>query len=263
MINFKQISRIENDDLILIISEKNKPYKDDLNILKSVILKSYSNFSVIENNKRIKPSTYSSVEKKTLQSLYGSQTRTAKEVIRSIIDNLDAKHDSRCLYCGIGEYEEIDHYLPKEHFPEYSILFKNLIPICGKCNKIKGDKIPGTTIDYLHMTYDIIPLEQYLSLDITFNIKTPILNFNIKTKYNGSLIENHIVSLKLIERYNKKGVQYILRIKALYDQYGEKYAIEELERNDLETSEFYGSNFWKSVLIRKLKEINYIKDYCI
>lgn len=263
MINFKQISRIENDDLLLIISEKNKPYKDGLNNLKSIILRSYNNFSFIENNKRINPSRYSSDEKKTLQSLYGSQTKTAKEIIKSIIDNLDAKHDSKCLYCGIGECEEIDHYLPKEHFPEYSILFKNLIPICGKCNKIKGENIPGKSIDYLHMTYDIIPLEQYLSLDITFNIKTPILNFYISTEYSGSLIESHINSLKLIERYNKKGVQYILRIKALYDQYGEKYAIDELDRNYLETSAFYGINFWKSVLISKLTEINYVKNYCI
>ena len=130
MINFKQIVRIETDDLNNIINEKNKPIKDYLNLLKSAILKSYNNFSEIENNKRIKVCNYDINEKKSLLSLYNSKTVSAKKVIQSIIDNLNPKHDSRCLYCGIGEYEEIDHFLPKEHFPEYSILFKNKFDFC-------------------------------------------------------------------------------------------------------------------------------------
>lgn len=206
MINFKQIARIETDDLRNIINEKNRPIKDNLNLLKSAIIKSYNNYSEIENNKRIKVSNYDNNDKSNLQSLYNSKTSTAKKVIQSIIDNLDPKHDSRCLYCGIGEFEEIDHFLPKEHFPEFSILFKNLIPICGSCNKIKGQKTPGENIDFLHLTYDILPLEEYLDLDITFNNKIPILNFTVKNHFNGTLIENHINALKLTSRYNKKGV---------------------------------------------------------
>ena len=262
MINFKQIARNETDDLSNIISEKNKPIKDNLNLLKAAIIKSYNNYIEIENNKRIKVSNYNSNEKSSMQSLYSSKTITAKKVIKSIIDNLDPKHDSRCIYCGIGEFEEIDHFLPKEHFPEFSILFKNLIPICGSCNKIKGQKIPGENIDFLHLTYDILPLEEYLNLDITFNNKIPILNFTVKNNYSGTLIENHINVLKLTSRYNKKGVQYILRIKALYENYGEKYAEEEINRNLLENSSFYGSNFWKSILIKKLKDIDFVNQYC-
>lgn len=55
-----------------------------------------------------------------------------------------------CPFCGImplepseGEYRDAyDHYLPKSEYPFTSINFKNLIPICEKCNKSgrKGDK---------------------------------------------------------------------------------------------------------------------------
>jgi hypothetical protein len=55
-----------------------------------------------------------------------------------------------CPFCGItslepsgGEYRDAyDHYLPKSKYPFTSINFKNLIPICDKCNKggRKGDK---------------------------------------------------------------------------------------------------------------------------
>ena len=52
-----------------------------------------------------------------------------------------------CPFCGIislepsgGEYRDAyDHYLPKSKYPFTSINFKNLIPICEKCNR-KGRK---------------------------------------------------------------------------------------------------------------------------
>lgn len=261
MINFNQLTRVELDDLQNIINEKYNPQKSELIKLRAIIIKSYNDYVDIENSKRLKKIKISDRKKNSLLSLYNSQTKTAQSVIQTIVDNLNPKHDSKCLFCGIGEYEEIDHYLPKEHFPQYSILFKNLLPICGKCNKKKSDNIPGEKHDYLHLVYDIIPLDNYIKLDIKFNGKTPILDFKINNSCS-SLIKKHIQALNLIPRYNKKGLQYILRIKALYSDFGEQYVIDELRRNLLETSSYFGANFWKSILIKKLIDIDYVKQYC-
>lgn len=57
----------------------------------------------------------------------------------------------KCPFCGLfdidGEYdhtrEAYDHYLPKSEYPFCSINFKNLAPICNKCNSgNKGSKDP-------------------------------------------------------------------------------------------------------------------------
>lgn len=264
MINFNQLTRIELDDIYDIIDEKYNPQKGELLKLKVVISQCYNDYVDIENSKRLKKINFTDSEKNCLLSLYNSQTKTAQSVIKEIVDNLNPKHESKCLFCGIGEYEEIDHYLPKEHFPQYSILFKNLLPICGKCNKKKGENIPGDKFDYLHLIYDLISLDDYLKLDIIFKTgsNNPILDFQIHHNNTSTLIQKHIEALNLISRYNKKGLQYILRIKALHSDFGEQYAIDELNRNFLETSAYFGANFWKSVLIKKLIDINYVKRYC-
>lgn len=262
MINFSQISRLEIDDLEKIIDEKYNPQKADLIRLKSAILKSYNDYADIENCKRLKKTGLSDADKNTLLTLYNSLTKTAQIVIQIVVDNLNPKHESKCLFCGIGECDEMDHYLPKEHFPEYSILFKNLLPICGKCNKKKGQKIPGDSLDYLHLTYDKISIDDYLEIDFRINPgSSPIINYKILNTAKP-IIENHINALNLIKRYNKKGVQYILRINALCDDFGKQYALDELKRNFKETSIYFGENFWKSVLIKKLLEIKYLDQYC-
>ncbi|MFE4241919.1 HNH endonuclease [Peribacillus butanolivorans] len=57
----------------------------------------------------------------------------------------------KCPFCGLypidGQYvhtrEAYDHYLPKSKYPFSSINFKNLAPICNKCNSSnKGSKDP-------------------------------------------------------------------------------------------------------------------------
>lgn len=54
---------------------------------------------------------------------------------RKIYDQLLASSGKRCPFCcGISESSNLDHYLPKSFFPQYSILPLNLIPSCRDCN---------------------------------------------------------------------------------------------------------------------------------
>ncbi|MDQ7860344.1 HNH endonuclease [Peribacillus frigoritolerans] len=45
---------------------------------------------------------------------------------------------TKCAYCGIGDTNYMDHYLPKDDFPEYSIHSYNLVPCCSYCNEKKS-----------------------------------------------------------------------------------------------------------------------------
>jgi hypothetical protein len=53
--------------------------------------------------------------------------------------------DDNCPFCGgIGHPKNLDHYLPKANFPQYSILPANLIPCCRDCNTEKKNAVAQT-----------------------------------------------------------------------------------------------------------------------
>lgn len=62
-----------------------------------------------------------------------------------------------CPMCGSQITGSVDHYLPKETFAEFSILYENLVPACANCNSAgkgllyRGDADPER---FIHPYYD-------------------------------------------------------------------------------------------------------------
>ncbi|CAN7448880.1 hypothetical protein LJR038_004881 [Acidovorax sp. LjRoot38] len=52
-----------------------------------------------------------------------------------------------CPYCGLQKNITTDHYLPKQHFPQYAVFSLNLVPACTDCqmNGAKGEWFPGAS----------------------------------------------------------------------------------------------------------------------
>ncbi|EXI62012.1 hypothetical protein MHD_01060 [Mannheimia granulomatis] len=66
---------------------------------------------------------------------FSKKDKPAREFYEKIINN--AKNPNiQCPFCGgVGEPNELDHFLPKSGFGYYSIFPYNLIPICENCNQ--------------------------------------------------------------------------------------------------------------------------------
>lgn len=88
--------------------------------------------------------------------------------------------NGKCPFCGLydidGEYvhtrEAYDHYLPKSVYPFSSINFKNLAPICNKCNSgNKGTKDPlhDTNGNRRRAFYSYNPIPYTLEIDLKIN----------------------------------------------------------------------------------------------
>jgi uncharacterized protein (TIGR02646 family) len=45
----------------------------------------------------------------------------------------------RCMFCIDSRGVEIDHFWPKAHYPDRAFLWKNMILVCGACNRGKSD----------------------------------------------------------------------------------------------------------------------------
>ncbi len=137
-----------------------------------------------------------------------------------------------CPCCGLIDFEsaesicreDYDHYLPKAYYPFASVNFKNLVPICNKCNRdrkkakdpIENDRTvfyPFSTDEHsieinLNYTADIDEKTKKLTfsdLEITLNgdinkIETWDWLFDIKERYEDRVIKFTHTFMKRIER---------------------------------------------------------------
>lgn len=259
MININCPNRDSLEDIKNIIAEKNKGIiKNNLLRIQSSIINRYADYADIELGNRIRTYVFSDEEKSTLKHLYSSKTETAKRIIDSVSKAQLLKQAGICLSCGIGDADQIDHFLPKEHFPEFSILHKNLVPICGACNEIKGDNVPGEITDYFHPMFDELPDVPFFEVSINYSSNVPKVDFDIINAYRTNIIFRHFKNLKLGARLSKKSTEYFLQIKAFKNELGDDFAIEEIERDISKIGVCYGVNYWKYQLCIVMKKSNFV-----
>ncbi|OLU16979.1 endonuclease [Pseudomonas sp. PA1(2017)] len=81
------------------------------------------------------PFILNDVTKSEFINLYDTYFVPEKKPARESYEKiLNAARES-CPFCGgIGTPRNLDHFLPKAHFPQFSILPSNLVPSCRDCN---------------------------------------------------------------------------------------------------------------------------------
>ncbi|NBN05581.1 hypothetical protein GWI63_16320 [Proteus sp. G2665] len=69
----------------------------------------------------------------------------------------------------------MDHYLPKDIFPEFSVTIHNLFPMCDICQGKKGVKLNDADGKryFMHPYFDTFTEQQLLILDITEPYNAP------------------------------------------------------------------------------------------
>lgn len=81
-----------------------------------------------------------------------------------------------CAMCGSHHNGTLDHFLPKQEYPEFSILPSNLVPACSLCNSgSKGGKIKGSTAQerFLHPYFDKLAVHPLWRARITGPFAAP------------------------------------------------------------------------------------------
>ncbi|MER8219022.1 hypothetical protein ABTZ58_00140 [Streptomyces sp. NPDC094143] len=161
----------------------------------------------------------------------------------------------RCLLCGNSEIGSLDHHLPKEALPLYAICPVNLVPACGKCNQMKGDRI-GITAGQrtLHPYYDR-PGEtgRYLVADITgwpvqFHIQA-LPNWDAELR---ARVEYHFDTFQLADRYAEFSVSVVTADQWLHRQIRSEGGIPALTDHLYEAAKqharTHGPNAWDTAL---------------
>lgn len=121
---------------------------------------------------------------------------------------------------------QFDHFLPKSDFPLFALSFYNLVPSCGVCNKIKGNKkisCSPYSIKNNDITFSLKGAEnELLDLDKLFeknNLKIHVRSTNGSTNIKelglDKVYENHLdyvsTLLDKVQAYNKSHYDVLIR----------------------------------------------------
>ncbi|MDN2668338.1 hypothetical protein OW495_16560 [Vibrio sp. 14N.309.X.WAT.E.F5] len=141
-------------------------------------------------------------------NLYGTKVDTMYQKL--IIDQLRERTLQICPACGEdGTPNTLDHYLPKDLYPEFSILSKNLFPMCDICQGKKSTKVlsPARKRIFLHPYYDDFLNNQVINLCIEKPFNAPE-GFSLKVAegidvQSRNVVMRHIKEIEFTGRYSK------------------------------------------------------------
>ena len=165
----------------------------------------------------------------------------------------------RCPFCGTGFVRTVDHYLPKETFPDFALLPVNLLPSCMDCNKIKhvyNAQTEDTQLFHPYFDnwseYDFLRAEVIVSdgIDITYYIDETALPENLANR-----AANHFEVFQLDSLFSAYAARELVSKKtdfALTFGDGDSESLRiDLQQESASRSQF-GRNTWQSVLFREL-----------
>jgi 5-methylcytosine-specific restriction endonuclease McrA len=207
---------------------------------------------------RLTPSTLGRIRHNDCIHCYSRSTAPLGQLRRTVIDALPLGRDFYCQYCLLSEWDALDHYVPKEQFPEFSILSRNLVPCCGKCNRLKGDDWPARGDPrILNLYYDDFPDEQYLVATIDMAADgIPTISFTLRRPARVTLskfrrLQSHFERLELLQRYIDASVTAVGEYRRTLAAHGFRTGAEvaaHLQEEAEGLEDHHGRNYWKAVL---------------
>lgn len=157
------------------------------------------------NPEQVAPWPGIEVHKVKLQSLYLNRQEGSTQ--KPVIDTLADHNLQYCPACGEdGRPNTLDHHLPKDSYPEFSITPSNLFPMCDICQRKKGT----ATVDeaglryFIHPYFDDFASQQVIAIEILPPFHQP----TIEVRAHGglapddfALASRHLAKLEIPQRF--------------------------------------------------------------
>lgn len=152
--------------------------------------------------------------------LYSTYFVNKNKPARKIYTDLLLAARELCPFCGgIGRPRNLDHFLPKSRFPQFSVFPKNLVPSCRDCNMEGKSEDFATTQErqLIHPHADDLKYfsDQWIFAQFNGNPADPSVNLEYFVQPPGnwdaiavSRARNHFSSFDLSTRYAVKAAQH-------------------------------------------------------
>ena len=270
MINLPMLRQNDREILKDIIQSKHKPAKTSLlNKYKNILddyLEYYKNRHSLE---AITADTDIDAEvSKYLNDAYKSG-KVIDSVKAKITEIMPPAIKEKCPYCMLSEPGTFDHYLGKGQFPEYSVISKNLVPCCSKCNSKKGEKFLSANGNrtFISFYFDELPKSSFLVVELDIDGDVPYIKDMYTSSNKGNnideIIKTHFDELELFERYkNPMSNKLSLIVTRIAGSKQCRDDIIEVIRNEIAALEkIYGSSYWECSLYRGVVNNEDVLDY--
>ena len=198
--------------------------------------------------------------KDALIGLYQFKRKVFSDLFELLTTTIDNRRDMLCPNCTLTDCSQLDHYMPKSLFPEFSANPLNLMQCCSICNQKKLDRwLNGVHLLFLNLYIDDLPPVQYLFVDITMDNGIPRFRFYLQNPGNIDPIlfgrlESHYQGLDLCERFAERADNVISEIHR--DYIASKVAnVTPLQFWEMQKSRamqeqtVFGFNYWRSTLL--------------
>lgn len=246
-----------------IAEAKRQPRRNQMRAARDKVLVAYQAYEgAVPEVGELRGASLTATQKEAIQHAYTVETAPMTTLRGNLLKRVSV---ARCPFCGISESSTLDHYLPKEQYPEFAIFPKNLVPSCAICNTRKRDRIldDGTNVRmFLHPCYDSIPDMPFLRVRARMKSDALILSYRLTHPRGMSLrtfqhLQLHFKELDLADRYRRMGLEHLgSQYPALRRAYGPNEdpgrVAEKLVQGAEDFEEVSGTNYWLAKLYRAL-----------
>lgn len=185
----------------------------------------------------------------------------AKPETRAIYDEILNAAKEDCPFCGgLGTPKNLDHFLPKTKFPQFSVFPSNLIPACFDCNLHSKKTSYASTAEEqtLHPYFDkhIFFQEQWITADYIpgSNLDEPgefRYYVNVPSHWDEvdrARVENYFEDFNLASRYAKHATSSLKsKLRSIRRELSKGVSIQEIVSDviqpDIDDAPFV--NYWE------------------
>lgn len=175
---------------------------------------------------------------------------------------LSAPLHGRCPFCGIGTVNTLDHYLPKTHFPIYSVVPNNLVPACNWCQGEKSEYYSTTKGgQLLHPYFDDVDNEVWLASEVVVGVPAGFRFFASPPEYwtpsAKARVVTHLRELNLPLLFSSNAGSRLAEIRGRLGrlhQKGGETAVRTHLLEELESIEADHRNSWAAAMYRAAVE---------
>jgi len=167
----------------------------------------------------LQPHGFNGIRKKTLIDAYDYRTVAVKAMLATMQASLPAAHADLCPYCNLDTGAQLDHFLPKSKYPEFSLYGPNLLPICGVCNNIKLASITNGAGErlFLFLATELANNTRVLRAEVSFQGAPHTHYFiddaGILLADELALVNRHFIKLKLPIRFSRRAHSLLAGLK--------------------------------------------------
>ncbi|WP_421352274.1 HNH endonuclease [Aeromonas sp. 604443] len=221
---------------------------------------------IAEENKNPEGNALQALIKKRTASLKGLYEPVEGTELHSYLKNMRDNHGLLfCPACGEpGKPTTLDHYLPQSKYPELSIVFENLTPMCDKCQRLKDNNILNTEGQklFIHPYYD-----QIETIRIMLEILPP---YNHPERFLArvpddigsplrEICERHIKEIDFVNRFENYCIsEYSDLLEIISEERDEPEgdSVRKIVRRFLRKAEIKSPNHWEAIFYRGVLENN-------